>query len=173
MNEPSSAIVVRIGLPPSLERIRRQHDRAASLGVPAHVTILYPWRDARSLTTEDRAALDEIARSTRSFDVRFAAVRRWPGIIYLEPDPAWPFNALIDRVSLRFPEFPPYGGSITEVIPHLTLVENADAPLDGIGPTAAARLPFTRTVLALDVLVEGADGHWRPRWRLPLASPAD
>jgi hypothetical protein len=137
------------------------------------VTILYPWRDARSLTPADRSALGEIAATTRCFEVRFGAVRRWPGIVYLEPDPAWPFNALIDRVSLRFPEFPPYGGSISEVIPHLTLVESAEAPLDEISSAAAARLPFTRTVRALDVLVEAADGHWRPRWRLPLADPPD
>ena len=169
MNEPLSAIVVRITLPRSLGRIRREHDRAAALGVPGHVTILYPWRAASSLTSEDRSALGEIARTTPSFDIRFAAVRRWPGMIYLEPDPASPFTALIDRVSLGFPEFPPYGGSISEVIPHLTLVENAEAPLDEIASAAAGRLPFTRTARALDVLIQGADGHWRPRWRLPLA----
>lgn len=57
MSEPSSAIVVRIGLPPPLERVRRRLDHAAALGVPAHVTILYPWLPPGSLTGEARASL--------------------------------------------------------------------------------------------------------------------
>ena len=172
MSEPSSAIVVRIGLPPALERVRRQFDRAARLGVPAHVTILYPWLSAAALTGEARATLGRIARETRSFDVGFVAARRWPGIVYLEPEPAWPLNALIDRVMARYPDHPPYGGTVPEVIPHLTLVENARAPLVEIATSAAASLPFERTARSIEVLVEGTDRRWGLRWRLPLAAGA-
>jgi hypothetical protein len=172
MSQPTSAIVARVSLPPALERVRRQLDRAAALRVPAHVTILYPWLPAASLTGVARAALQEIAHETATFDVEFVAARRWPRIVYLEPEPAWPFIALIDRVTVRFPAFPPYAGSISEVIPHLTLVENADAPLDEIASAATRRLPFGRTIRAIEVLVEGADGAWSPRWRLPLAGGA-
>ena len=172
MSEPASAIVVRVGLPAALERVRRKFDRAARLGVPAHVTILYPWLPVAALTGESRAALGRIADETRMFDVGFGAVRRWPGIVYLEPEPAWQFRALIDRLATRYPEFPPYGGTIEEVIPHLTLVENAQAPLEDIAAAAASHLPFERVVRSLDVLVEGADGRWRLRWRVPLAAGA-
>ena len=168
MREPSSAIVVRIGLPPALERVRRRLDRAASLGVPAHVTILYPWLPVGSLTAGARAAVAGIARETRAFDVRFAAARRWPGVVYLEPDPAWRFSALIDRFTTRFPGFPAYDGTIEEVIPHLTLVENADAPLDEIAAAAARHVPFERSVRSIEVLAERADGRWQPHWRVPL-----
>jgi hypothetical protein len=168
MSEPTSAIIVPIALPPALDRVRRRLDLAAAVGVPAHVTILYPWLPASTLTKDTRAALDIIAGGTRGFDVRFVAARRWPGIVYLEPELAGPFSTLIDRVVARFPEFPPYAGTIEEVIPHLTLVENADAPLDEIAALAARRLPFERTVRAIEVIVEGADGRWRSLWRLPL-----
>lgn len=172
MPEPVTAIVVRTPLPRPLERVRRRHDRAAALGVPAHVTILYPWLPASVLGREARSALAAIASETRAFEVRFGAVGRWPGVVYLEPEPAWRFSALIDRVAARFPEYPPYAGAIEEVIPHLTLVERTGAPLDEIAAAAAARLPFVRRVRAIEVLVEDGNRRWRPRWRLPLAPAA-
>jgi 2'-5' RNA ligase len=168
MSELWSAIVVRIGLPPALERVRRQLDRAAGLGVPAHVTILYPWLPASALTDGARAALDAIAGETRAFDVRFGEARRWPDIVYLEPDPAAPFSALIERVVARFPDLLPYGGTVQDVIPHLTVVENAYAALDEIAAQAARQLPFDRSIRAIEVLVEGPAGRWQLRWRLPL-----
>lgn len=171
MSEPTSAIVARIGLPPALERVRRELDSAAALGVPAHVTILYPWLPAANLTAMTRGSLAAIAGETPAFEVRFSAARRWPGVVYLEPEPAWRFTALIDRVVARFPEFQPYAGAFSEVIPHLTLVENALGPLDAIGLAAASHLPFERTVRSIEVLVEGSDGRWRTRWRLSLAAP--
>jgi 2'-5' RNA ligase len=170
MSEPSSAIVVRIALPPALERIRREYDRSAALDVPAHVTILFPWLPAAALATGAREQLREIARETRAFGVRFARVRRWPGIAYLEPEPAQPFATLTNRVATRYPEFPPYAGSIAEVVPHLTLVENAEGPLDEVAIQAARYLPFERVVRSLEVLIEGTDGRWRARWRLPLSA---
>ena len=44
-----SAIVVRVPVPPAVERLRRRWDRAARMGVPAHVTILYPFVAADEL----------------------------------------------------------------------------------------------------------------------------
>jgi 2'-5' RNA ligase len=172
MSEPESAIVVRIGLPPGLERVRQQFDRSAGLGVPAHVTILYPWLSAGSLTTGIREALRHISEETRSFDVRFVAARRWPGIVYLEPEPAAPFSALIDRVAAHFPDYPPYAGTIAEVVPHLTLVDNDGAPLAEVAAAADGLLPFQRTVRSIEVLAEGTDGRWRLCWRLALADEA-
>jgi hypothetical protein len=92
-------------------------------------------------------------------------------VVYLEPEPASRFGALIDRIMTRFPEFPPYDGMIEGVIPHLTLVENADAPLDEIAAAAARHLPFERSVRSIEVLAERADGRWQPHWRVPI--PAD
>lgn len=172
MSEPSSAIVVRVVLPPALERIRLDFDRSAALGVPAHVTILYPWQPAAALSTAAREELRGIVRQTRTFGVRFARVGRWPGVAYLEPEPAEPFATLTARITDRYPEFPPYAGTIAEVIPHLTLVENTEGPLDEVAIQAVQHLPFERVVRSVEVLVEGTDGRWRARWRLPLPTEA-
>ena len=168
MSERTSAIVVRIRVPPAIERLRRAHDRAARLGVPAHATILYPFVAPAERSPAVRAEVAAIAGELRPFTVTFAAAARWPGLVYLEPRPSTPFHALIDRAAARYPEHPLYAGSVAEVIPHVTVVESETAPLDEVLAAAVAAVPFVATAEALEVLAEGEDGRWRRRWRLPF-----
>ena len=170
MSERTSAIVVRIRVPAAIERLRRAHDRAAGLGVPAHVTILYPFVAASGLTPEVRRDVAAIAGEIRAFEVTFASAARWPGVVYLEPRPSAPFTGLIDRAAARFPEHPPYAGAISEVIPHLTVVESNARPLEEVVAAAQAALPFEAAADALEVLAEGDDGRWHRRWRLPFGA---
>jgi 2'-5' RNA ligase len=169
--EPASAIVVRIAVPPALERSRRQWDWAAGAGVPAHVTILFPFLPVGRLEPAVRAEVAAIAAAHDPFDVRFRRLGRFPGVVYLEPEPSAPFANLTEAVVRRFPDFPPYDGAFAEVVPHLTVAESEAAPLDEIAAHARAVLPFERRVSALEVIVEGGDGRWRTCWRLPLGRP--
>jgi hypothetical protein len=75
---------------------------------------------------------------------------------------------MIDRVAASFPEHPPYAGTISEVIPHLTVVESHEAALDEVLAAARSALPFEARAEAFEVLAEAADGRWRRRWRLPF-----
>jgi 2'-5' RNA ligase len=168
MTERESAIVVRIRVPAAIERLRRAHDRSARFGVPPHVTILYPFVPAAELTPAVRDDLARIAGEFRAFAVSFAHAARWAGVVYLEPMPSSPFTALIDRVAACFPEHPPYAGSISEVIPHVTVAESHDAPMEEIVAAAKAALPFEAAAEGLEVLTQGDDGRWRRRWRLPF-----
>ena len=140
---------------------------------PAHVTILYPFVAASELTPAVRADVASIAAEVRAFTVRFESAARWPGLVYLEPAPSSPFTALIDRAAARFPEHPPYAGAISEVIPHLTVAETDGAALEEIRAAAQAALPFEAAADGLEVLVEGDDGRWRRRWRLPFRVARD
>jgi 2'-5' RNA ligase len=163
-----SAIVVRVAVPPALERLRGRWDRAAAAGVPAHVTILYPFMPPGALDAGVRRTLAEIAAADEAFEVRFARVGRFPTAVYLAPEPSEPFNRLTEAIHARFPAFPPYEGAFDEVIPHLTITESVAAPLDVIEHEAAGSLPFERRVARLELIVEGSDGWWRSRWRIPL-----
>jgi 2'-5' RNA ligase len=163
-----SAIVVRIRVPAAIDRLRRTHDPSAQLGVPAHVTILYPFLAASQLAPDVRERIAEIAGEFRVFEVTFESVARWPGVVYLEPRPSSRFAAIIDRCAAAFPEHPPYAGVFDEVIPHLTVVESDEAPFGAIEATAEAVLPFQADATALEVLSEDATGRWRRRWRLPF-----
>ena len=166
--EATSAVVVRVALPPALVRLRARWDWAASVGVPPHVTIVFPFLPADHLTLDVRRTLAAIAAGHRPFDVRFARVERFPTVVYLAPEPSPPFTRLTEAVVDRFPDFPPYGGAFEEVIPHLTITESGDAPFDVIAAEAEAALPFSHRVTRLDVLAEAAEGRWHGHWRIPL-----
>ena len=171
--EPASAIVVRIRIPTALERLRARWDRAASDGVPAHVTILFPFLPSRRLSPAVRRELAVIAAATEPFGVRFARIERFPGVVYAAPEPSGPFVRLTDAFAARFPEHRPYGGAFDTVVPHLTIAEAPDAPLDDIVNEASAILPFEGRVRGLEVLVQDGEGQWRGRWRLALGRPID
>src|SRR4029077_9743166 len=125
-----SAVVVRVPVPPLVERLRRRWDWAAQSGVPAHVTLLYPFIPAGNLDVSVRHALAEIAAEHEPFDVRFTRVGRFPTVVYVAPDPPEPFHRVTEAIHTRFPDFPPYEGAFEVVIPHLTVVESIEAPLD-------------------------------------------
>ena len=160
--------MVRVPVPPGIERLRRRWDRAAGLAVPAHVTIIYPFMLPAALDSGVRGVLAELAAEHEPFDVRFTAVDRFPGIVYAVPAPSVPFIRLTEAVVARFPDYPPYGGAFDEIVPHLTVAESAVAPLDVVAAEAEAALPFQHRVTRLDVLVQGPDERWHSRWRIPL-----
>jgi 2'-5' RNA ligase len=171
--EPASAVVVRVALPARLARLRARTDWAAGVGVPAHVTVLYPFIPAARLVPAVRLALVRIAESLDPFDIRFERVGRFPAVVYLAPEPAAPFIALTEAVRAEFPGFPPYGGAFDEVVPHLTISEANEpivneAALEAIAARAAEALPVRTRVSRLEVLIETSDGRWRSRWRIPI-----
>lgn len=167
-----TAVVVRISLPDTLANIRRRHDPAAAKGVPAHITLLFPFIPVARLDPAVRGELAEIAGSMAPFAVRFADVGRFPGVVYLVPEPADPFAALTASIVSRFPDHPPYAGEHGEVVPHLTLTDSPGAPLDAVAGAARHWLPFSRRISALELLIEDGAGHWARRWRIPLGPRA-
>src|SRR5206468_4130667 len=103
-----------------------------SQGVPPHVTLLVPC-------TDDTHAIAKQLAPFGPFDVSFAALDRFPGTLWLVPDPAEPFRAMTAALVTRFPEHPPYGGMFSEVVPHLTV---AQAELDAAEAELEPKLPM-------------------------------
>ena len=132
------------------------------------MTVLYPFLHPADLTLDVRRELAAVAARHEPFRVRFDRVGRWPSVVFLAPEPAGPLSRLTHDMVDRFPDYPPYGGAFDEVVPHLTIAENADAPFDAIAGEAGVALPFERPVTGLAVLVETPDGRWHGLWRLPL-----
>ena len=168
MAGPVSGVVVRVSLPPALARIRARDDAAAAAGAPPHITLLYPFLPVALLRPAVRRDLAGLAATIEPFDVVFVSVGRFPGAVYLVPQPSAPFAELTGAIVSRFPAYPPYEGAFDEVVPHLTLVESDAAPLDPIAGAAERHLPFARHVAAIELLIESGDGRWRGRWRIPL-----
>ncbi len=151
---------------PVVAEHRLRHDPAAADGVPAHVTVLYPFRTPVDDATA--ASVAAIAVAVAAFDVTFRATARFPGVVlYLDPEPAAPFHELIARCTAAFPDCPPYGGTIPDPLPHLTVADGVDEPtaddLDADGPPG---LPITSRVDRLTLI---AGPPWTIVRHFPLA----
>lgn len=163
-----SAVIVRVRLPRRLERLRARRDPGAASGIPAHVTILFPFLTTAELTPAVRRSLATIAGAVPPFEVRLGRTGRFLDTLWLAPVPAEPFVALTDAVVGAFPGHPPYEGVHDEVIPHCTIALGDAATLDRVERMVQRDLPFGQTIRALEVIVEDGEGGWRRRWRVPF-----
>jgi hypothetical protein len=164
----ASGLAVPFLLPQTLDGLRRRWDRTALAGGGAHVTILYPFLPCEALGPAERNELAAIAAKVPAFEVSFERICRFADLVWIEPVPADAFVALTAAVVERWPDHPPYGGAFETVIPHLTLVESDDAPLEVVEDAAARVAPFVRRAQRLELWCQDAAGRWRPRWRIPF-----
>ena len=116
--QTQSAVLVPVS---EAERVVSRHrirlDPAAELGVPAHVTVLYPFLAPAVITAATLAVLAEAVASVSAFDCQFP-VTAWFGqeVMWLAPRPEQPFRFLTHAVSAAFPGYPPYGGVHDDVV---------------------------------------------------------
>lgn len=106
---------------PYVAHLRDQFDPVAKLGMPAHITLLYPFMSPELINVAVVEQARKIMSSASAFAFRLAKVCRFPDVLYLAPDPSRPFIDLTERLARQFPEFPPYGGKYKGVAPHLTV----------------------------------------------------
>jgi 2'-5' RNA ligase superfamily len=145
---------------------RQRHTGDGSRGMPAHVTLLYPFA-----AEPDLDALRALAAAGEPFGYSLRAVRKWPdGVVYLEPDPDEPFKRLARQLVERFPDHQPYGGVFTvdEVVPHCTVVhtDDAGARADAAASVADA-LPISCSADEIWLMHE-VDGRWQRHTPFPL-----
>jgi len=103
---------------------RDRHDPAAKAGMPAHITLLYPFKSPNEI---DGTVLDILRRcfsNFTSFEFSLTTINRFPGeVLYLVPEPEDPFRQLTLGIWGCYPETPPYRGRYSTVIPHLTVAD--------------------------------------------------
>ena len=148
--------------------LRNRFDPVAARGVPAHVSVLYPFRDR--LDAETDAAVAAIAARTAPFDLAFGPSAVFPdGVVYLVPKPDAAVRRLIAAFAERFPDCPPYGGEIDDPVPHLTVGHRVPAAAASELVAELDRLPtFATRVDGVAMLVEGPDGRWSVAKRWPF-----
>lgn len=164
-----TALVVLV---PEAEPVVAAHrlrlDPSAALGVPAHVTVLYPFRSEVDDISAGKVAA--IATRITSFDVAFASIGHFPGgVVYLAPSPSGPFHRLTEAVMTSFPDCPPYSGTISDPVPHLTVADGVDATT----ATALERvlqpgLPVTARVERVTLIGQDAADRWIVLHHWPL-----
>jgi 2'-5' RNA ligase len=141
----------------------------APRGVPAHITLVFPFVPAAELGPVQRRRIARIVGSIAPFELHLDDVRRFPSSLYLAPTPRVPILELIAAIVDAFPEHQPYEGAFDEVIPHLTVAAGIDErSMSSLEPMLRALLPIAVNVRAVTVLAEDAEEAWRPLWRVPL-----
>ena len=124
----------------SVAGLRRRLDPASAHGLPAHVTVLYPFGPVRVFSEEDGHTLATALASVRAFDFVLSSVAWFDErVLYLAPEDPAPFVALTTAVASLFPAYPPYRGAYDSVVPHMTV-----GGVPGRGACAGGHVPWPR-----------------------------
>ena len=145
---------------------RRALDHSAAWGVPAHVTVVYPFLAPDQVTDAVVADVRAVLAGAKSFECAFSRVAWFSQeVLWLAPEPAEPFRALTELVWRRFPECPPYGGAYPDVIPHLTVGSTRLGDLAALRRAAVdveAKLPISAAIDRVCLIAGNATaGSWR------------
>lgn len=142
-----------------------------SVGVPPHITLVFPFVPADQLNDEAIASLAAVASATAAFEFELRTTARFPAVLYLEPEPAATFTRLTEAIVRRFPEYPPYEGAFDVVVPHLTVAQGEAPLLAEVEVDVARLLPISAVAHELVLLeeIEPDSGRWQVRARLPLS----
>jgi 2'-5' RNA ligase len=132
---PFPGLVEKVGVPNDL---------------PPHVTVLIPCPG-------DVAAITQVLAPFDRFDVTFPRLDRFPGTLWLAPEPAEPFVVMTEAMVARFPDWRPYGGVFKSVIPHLTVAQER---LDDVAELLEPLLPLQSCVESVVLYEHAYAGHW-------------
>lgn len=148
---------------PAVGEPRSRLDGNARLGIPAHITVLFPF--------VPRALIDDatLRRLTGIFAAEPAFVHRlvrsdWfaDDVLWLAPEDDTPFRALTKKVHREFPDYPPFGGQFPDVVPHLTIADRR--PIDQMRSAeqlVSSHLPISCVATRVSLMVQrDASGIW-------------
>ena len=163
----SALIVVVPEAEPLVHEWRLRYDNA-ELGIPAHVTLIFPFVPAEEIGQGLIAELGELFAAQPAFEFTLARVGRFADVAWLAPDPSDPFRRLTALILSRHPDYPPYEDIHEEVLPHLT-VAMGDATLqDEVDAALTPHLPIAAHAAEVTLLVEDESDHWSESERFPL-----
>lgn len=151
----------------TLRGLRHQYFRNLERRMPAHVTMLFPFRCP--IDDPTLAAVGDVCAGLRSFDATFRAVGRFrDDVVWLRPEPTDAFEPASDAVLTAFPDCAPYGGAHAGRTLHLTVAsrlrgDEADQLVDEV----AGILPLTDRIDRLSLMSETGTGWTEMRcWPL-------
>lgn len=170
--ERKTAAVIAVDFPELDAVYQAEFPTFHALGIPLHVTLLYPFGRPDELGLALPRLAEVVAKHER-FEFALTELRTFPRTVWVAPEPAAPFVALVEAIEGEFPETPYSGGVFNEVIPHLTLTDGIEETqleetLQRLRPVVEPLLPVTVAVDEVVVLAEEEDGQMPVVARLPL-----
>jgi 2'-5' RNA ligase len=166
-----SALLVEVPeAEPLVGQWRMDLDPHAALGVPAHITVLFPFAPPPLISTTILDRLGELLTAVDAFSYNLIETG-WFGdsVLWLAPDPPDPFRSLTRRIGDAFTDYPPYGGRFGEPVPHLTIADGGLPEQMKAAETAVqAGLPISATAASVSLLHELVTGRWQRAASFPL-----
>ena len=157
---------------PVVGKLRLAHDPAARAGMPAHVTLLFPFVPVARLDDAVLSRLQEqFARAPEirgAVRMRFDRLARFPGVSYLALADAAPVVAKIRALAEAWPEHPPYEGQFPDIVPHLTVAHGDEAVLAAAEAQLVGALPLAADIRYATLVAEDEAGRWREHTRFAL-----
>ena len=155
---------------------RRYNASAVERRIPSHVTILFPLVPAAEVDDELLSDLRGLYAPLAPFAYALSRIETFPGVAWLAPDPATPFDTLIERTRAAFPDRPPYGDQALEPVPHCTVGVTGDAQaleamVRALRSGLRSATPIRCDATAVSLLQEHADGTWSTRATFPFHGP--
>lgn len=170
---PTAIVIPVPEAEPAIDLLRREHTRDGAAGMPAHVTLLYPFTDSSQLVAGRIHEVRQTLQRFPVFDYQLTDVRRFDNFpnesyAWLAPAPHEPFIDMVKALVAQFPEHPAFGGAHATIIPHVTIAASADpAVLDRISADVESALPIrARAVEAW--IMDQVDAKWVRRTDIPL-----
>jgi 2'-5' RNA ligase len=167
-----TALVIVLDDAEPFDQIRREYAiDTVALGIPFHLTLLYPFAPREELTDALLSETRAFFAARRQFEFELTRIATWPRVVYAVPEPDDELRDLMQALFARFPQWPPYEGIHHEVVPHATLGEEVDAATvrDEIERRVAPLLPRRCQARDVALLEEFEPGRWRERRRFPLS----
>lgn len=158
---------------PAVGELRARLDSSFTWGIPAHVTVFYPFLPPAAIDVGVLAAVQETVSAVPRFAVTLTRAAWFADrVLWLAPEPDEPFRALTVALARRFPGAVPYNGEFADVVPHLTV--GHDHPRDVLEAAAAAvtaHLPIVAAVDSLRLIAGRPEpgGGWTTLAQIPLA----
>jgi hypothetical protein len=155
--EQTALLLLAPAAEPAVGQYRAALDPAARDGVPAHLTVLYPFLPPALIDGGVLTSLRRLFAGLPAFTFTLDRVR-WFGdtVAWLAPLDDRPFRVLTARAFAAFPSWPPYGGEHADPIPHLTIgniSDQADRPaLRAAAQAVTLRLPVEATAIEVTLL---------------------
>ncbi|MEU6660087.1 2'-5' RNA ligase family protein [Streptomyces sp. NPDC046821] len=164
----SALVIILPEANPLLEAAAQVTPHLVRKGLPAHVSLLYPFLPTEEVTAGVDAEVRDLAASLRTVETELTDFAEAPGFVGMAVPALRP---LADAFYARWPHIAPYGGRFGQrPEPHVTLVtgaspEEAELVREKVRPL----LPLRVTAWRADLVVR-TDRDWRLRLTAPFAA---
>jgi hypothetical protein len=149
--------------------LRVRYFRNLARRMPAHVTMLFPFRSP--VDDETLSAVADIAARLSPIDATFRSVGRFRrDVVWLLPEPEAEFARASDAVLAKFPDCAPYSGAHAHRSLHLTVASRLrDRESDRLVDEVSDVLPIRDRIDELTLMAETGTG-WRTERSWPLGA---